>query len=421
MRALALLVAAGACVSAPAYHCTIDEQCLRGGVAGTCPATGYCAFPDGTCPSGQRYAADSDDLSGICLGEEPSEPDAAPGTCVLKAAAGAGHTCALLGDGTVRCWGDNGAGALGDGTTESHATPVVVADLTGVSDLAADADHTCARADGQVLCWGTAGGAVRLRPSTIAAIAEASQIVVGDAHACALAGGQVWCWGANDHGQLGVADVGDPESGRRVKKLSGVRALAAGGSSTCALLDDGVAKCWGEGIGGKLGNGAAADVPRPALSPVFAGAAEIALGSRHACARWSDGHVVCVGEDDLLQLGADGADGLSGAQVAGLPGTVTRIAAGGSHTCVLGGGEVVCWGANAHGQLGHGVVGEPGLPGPVTGLGAAAGLALGTQHSCALLEEDRLLCWGDDSDGQLGDGAPSAEPRPTPIAVSLCE
>ncbi|UQA62196.1 RCC1 domain-containing protein [Polyangium aurulentum] len=138
-------------------------------------------------------------------------------------ALGAHFGCALLGDGTARCWGANGAGQLGDGTTVHRPAPVVVAGLSGVTAIALGAEHGCAIVE---------GGAVR-------------------------------CWGKNDRGQLGDGTREPRSAPVSVVGLSGVRAIAAGGGHTCAALGDGTLQCWGENGSGEVGDGTSEDRADP--------------------------------------------------------------------------------------------------------------------------------------------------------------
>ncbi|MBN1438850.1 MAG: hypothetical protein JW929_05500, partial [Anaerolineales bacterium] len=135
---------------------------------------------------------------------------------VVAMAAGDDHTCALLGNGSVKCWGLNDSGQLGDGTTNSSNTPVEVKYLTGgVVSITAGWGHTCALIqDGGVRCWGdnqygqlgdgtsvpyrAERGIVAGLPNDIVAIAA------GGGHTCALrSSSQVLCWGNNQYGELG--------------------------------------------------------------------------------------------------------------------------------------------------------------------------------------------------------------------------
>ncbi|MBL8055523.1 MAG: hypothetical protein JNK29_02440, partial [Anaerolineales bacterium] len=147
----------------------------------------------------------------------PAAPVAVQTAGVPRLAAGIGHTCALTADGGVKCWGANGDGQLGDGTTLNQGAPVAVAGLTsGVTAVATGWRHTCAL---------TAAGGVK-------------------------------CWGWNDYGQLGDGTTTNRLTPVDVAGLtSGVTALAAGNTHTCALTAAGGAKCWGYNLFGQLGDG----------------------------------------------------------------------------------------------------------------------------------------------------------------------
>ncbi|MGC9079806.1 MAG: RCC1 domain-containing protein [Nanopusillaceae archaeon] len=182
-------------------------------------------------------------------------------------AAGAAHTCALLSDGSIKCWGDNYDGQLGDGTNITRYTPVTVQGISNAVAIAAGAFHTCAvLSDGTVKCWGDnyygqlgdGTDVTRYTPVTVQGISNAVAIAAGYSHTCALlSDGTVKCWGDNEGGQLG--DNGKAFSFSytpvTVQNLSNVVAIAAGWDHTCAVLSDGTVKCWGDNEGGQLGDG----------------------------------------------------------------------------------------------------------------------------------------------------------------------
>jgi cysteine-rich repeat protein len=374
-------------------------------------------------------------------------------TPIEQVVAGPFHTCAVLADGGLRCWGRNqtcqlGLGddaAIGDDELAGDAEPV---DLAGepVVRVVAGTSHTCALlVGGGVRCWGgNASGQLGLGstdpipceanvPAFLPDVAlwNGGQRTVGLAagfrHTCALSElGEVLCWGDNGVGQLGQGDIdpiGDdewPVDAPPVDVGGPAVAIAAAGQNTCALRDDGAVRCWGRNLSGSLGYGdawldpigddepvsAAGDVP---LAPAEA----IALGPYHTCALLPGGAVSCWGRNNEGALGlASDADYVATPQVVPIGG-VAALGLGASLTCALGvQGDVRCWGAGAEGQLASGtqsaqydaaaappVAFEPPL--------VADRLAVGNGHVCARLEDLALRCWGLGDDGQLGYGTPA--------------
>jgi alpha-tubulin suppressor-like RCC1 family protein len=355
------------------------------------------------------------------------------GSGVVAIAAGGFHTCALTTDGGVKCWGYNGLGQLGDGTTTSRNMPVDVVRLgSGVRAIGAGGYHTCVlTASGGIKCWGdnTYGQlgigkfGYRPIPADVSGLGSwVSAIAAGDLHTCAPRAGGVKCWGANRDGQLGNGMWADSATPVDVSGLgSGVRAIAAGDLHTCALTAGGGVKCWGQNSSGQLGDGTTTSRTTPVdVSGLGAGViAAIATGGLHTCALTAGGGVKCWGQNSYGQLG-DGTTTrrTTPVDVSGLGSGVVAIAAGRYHTCALtAGGGVKCWGQNSYGQLGDGTTTDRTTPVDVSGLRSGVrAIAAGGFHTCALTTDGGVKCWGYNSLGQLGDGTTTS--RTTPVDVS---
>jgi alpha-tubulin suppressor-like RCC1 family protein len=351
---------------------------------------------------------------------------------VTAIAAGGTQTCAVLVDGTARCWGDNGVGQIGNGEFDSTREPSPVAGVSSAIAIAAGGwdpenpnvdepiGHGCVvLQNGTAKCWGYNSdgqlGAgqqalqddVHRTPLAVVGLGNVVSISAGTSHTCAvLRDGTARCWGDNLYGQLGDGSRFSRSSPVAVVGLTGVVSISAGYFHTCAVLEDGTAQCWGSGYEGRLGNGEYEQSATPVVVAGLSDVAMIAAGDEHTCAVLNDGTVHCWGSNASGQLGVGSStyERATPVRVPGVDGALA-ISAGAFHTCIVragGSGTTAhCWGSDQFGQLGNG----SSCCGPVTGLTSVASISAGDRHSCAVLEDGTAWCWGSNVSGRLGDSS----------------
>ena len=342
---------------------------------------------------------------------------------IAATVAGNTHSCALTSTGGVECWGGNSFGQLGNGTTTASSTAVEVTGLTsGVTALAVGGSHTCAlTAAGGVKCWGfnsngqlgnsTAGTDVPTPVDVEGLSSGVTAIAAGGSHTCALTtSGGIKCWGNNFAGAVGDATTNDRYVPVDVNGLtSGVSAITAGGSHTCALTTGGGVKCWGYNATGELGNGTTTASTTPVdVNGLTSGATALDAGGSDSCALTTGGGVKCWGSNNNGQLGnGTTVDANAPVDVSGLASGAATVNVGGYHACaVTTAGALKCWGQNSYGQLGNGATTNATTPVDVTGLSSeVANVAAGNQHTCAVTTAGGVTCWGNNVAGQLGNSA----------------
>ena len=344
------------------------------------------------------------------VGLNSNEINVGTGKTILQLSLGVRHTCALLNDQTVKCWGGSPFGEVGLGSTDTVMTmgdSLQAVNLGGpVAEITSGYYHTCAR----------------------------------------MTSGQVKCWGINTFAQLGlghtdhVGNSANPvfnsvELGTNKTAIQ----VVAGSLFTCALLNDHTAKCWGQNSNKQLGQDIAnftgdgsnlignhpnqlGDNLPAILVGVNKTITQLAAGAAHGCALLNDGGVKCWGSFSSGQLGyqTDGNRSLTGnnrpyIDFGPSSYSVTNVVAGDEHTCVIVSGRTKCWGKNTSGQLGQENLTTIGLQNamyddtvfPFINLGTnktVSAMDAGTSHTCAVFTDGTAKCWGSSGYGQLGIG-----------------
>ena len=328
-----------------------------------------------------------------------------------KVAAGNEHTCAILENGDLKCWGYDYYGQLGDGgsPTNTNAPSSTAIDLgTGRTAVAVSAGvlHTCVILDN----------------------------------------GDLKCWGRDNYGQLGDGGSNtntDAPSSTAIDLGTGRTAVAvsAGLSHTCAILDNGDLKCWGQDYYGQLGDGGSStNTNAPSSTAIDLGtgrtAVAVSAGTHHTCAILDNGDLKCWGYDQYGQLGDGGTNTDTNAPSStaidlGTGRTAVAVSAGYYHTCViLDNGDLKCWGYDYYGQLGDGGqlwtssnptdTNTPSSTAIDLGTGRTAVAVSANHHTCAILDNGDLKCWGYNQYGQLGDGGSNTNTNaPSSTAIDL--
>jgi alpha-tubulin suppressor-like RCC1 family protein len=312
------------------------------------------------------------------------------GTGVVQVSAGTRHGLAVMADGTVRAWGDNSFGELGDGTRIMRTMPVQVKKLTGIVQVAAGVNFSLAlRSDGTVWQWGND----QRTPVRAAGLAGITKIAAGGGLALALrSDGTVWQW------------FGNVQAPVRVTGLSHVTAIAAGYDAGYAIRTTILGTSlwdWGSNAGGQLGDGTTASHPTPerVKGIVAPGIAAVTAGFLFAAALGTDGSVWGWGGDAGGQLG-DGALHnwvLRPVQTIEPGSGIIQLSASDNQQlfalrfppkdeymlALNANGTVLAWGGNFEGQLGIGSQGGLGS-GFVQGLYGATQVSAGGGFSLAV-------------------------------------
>lgn len=328
------------------------------------------------------------------------------GVTALSSGPASRFTCALRGDHSVWCWGDNAAGQIGHGAGDVAPLAVRVAKLEPAVEVAAGNRHACAvLGDTRVACWGKD---VLPKPTRVLGLEDVLHVRCGGRHDCVSRNdGRLLCWGENDRGQLGT-ETRDAALTSEVEGLGKARQISTGTDHTCAVLEaDASVWCWGDNRYGQLGQGATDREPhaRPVRVKDLPPAAQVEAGDKTTFVRTREGgvHGWGFGIKRPVRLTIE---------------RVVAIAAGGKQNCALDeSGDVWCWGFNDFGQLGTATPGDSATPVKQQAVSGAKALAAGEVHVCALLDDGQVACWGSNENGQLGMGKQDRDRHPNPVRV----
>ncbi len=347
------------------------------------------------CGDGSRYCPDDPTTRAematfiaraLGLVESPRPPSLPTSTAANTIAAGWLHSCAIVADDTITCWGYNGNGetdapagkykAITAGT--SHSCAIATDDTitcwgwnddgatnapAGKYKAIAANDYSCAIAtDGTITCWGVP---LNDYGQTDAPAGKYKAITAGWLHSCAIATDDtITCWGDNNFGRT------DAPAGK-------YKAIAAGTLHSCAIATDDTITCWGM----PLNDRGQTDAPAGKYKAITA-------NSEYSCAIATDDTITCWGWND---------DGATNAPA----GKYKAITAGNSACAIAIDDTITCWGDNDFGQSNVPAALSPRPPSPSVSA-ATNTITAGYAHSCAIAADDTITCWGPHTDPPAG-------------------
>jgi alpha-tubulin suppressor-like RCC1 family protein len=233
------------------------------------------------------FGADRTSPTTVCL--SGSSTSCSQLTNAFDIAAGYQHTCIRGASNSVRCWGANNGGQLGQTPdTSAHPNPLLISNFT-TTFVDRGGNFSCGRDGvGALSCWGVnnqgqlgrghnsstnrhipAQVCSAFGASCTAFLTNVSQMEGGESHACALAGGEMRCWGQNGYGQLGDGTINSIYWAGKIPFSSGVVGMATGGYHSCALLMDDTVRCWGWNSSGQVGTGSGQASHLTPVSPAW--------------------------------------------------------------------------------------------------------------------------------------------------------
>ncbi len=337
---------------------------------------------------------------------------------VTAMATGASHTCAAYSNQRVYCWGEN------YGTSERVGSTAFV--NFKFVDLQAGDHFTCAQGTTagtpKIICWGqNSNGQLGQGTTPVTAVdlvevlftntfgANSDDVIIGmtlgGSHACVWTDlGKAACWGNNSNRQANPvsasASINTPTA---LLGLTGVTAMAAGSTHTCAIAND-VVRCWGNNTDCQSNPGAscAGNIANVSTGPALnATATQLGAGSAHTCAAFSNGTLRCWGKNDHLQLGALDTNHLGPSILLSLGG-VRQFALGQDYTCAMSGRDAFCFGNTLF--AGRSALALRPFNTPPIMIPEVHGItriASSGDHLCAIVDH-APMCWGNNTAGKLG-------------------
>jgi alpha-tubulin suppressor-like RCC1 family protein len=330
-----------------------------------------------------------------------------------QVALGRTHSCALMSDSSVRCWGHNTYGGLGDGTTKFKDTAVTVSSGTSFKSVSVGQDHSCAvTTAGALYCWGLNTSnqvgdnttTQRTSPTAIDVGVNYLMVSSGEAHSCGITtANKLRCWGLGDYGQIGNAGTANQAVPVNIDNTVDYKFVALGSKSTCAITTSNKLRCWGRNVYYTLGDGTTTWKSSPQDIDATADYDSVSMGSHHACGILTSGGMRCWGDNTYGQIG-DGSNTTRTTPVDVNSGTTytsvsvndeTVNASGRGFTCAVTASNILqCWGNNTVYQLADGTATNRNAPVVADNGTSYSKVFASGVRACGITTSGALKCWG---------------------------
>lgn len=370
----------------------------------------------------------------------PSDPEDATRAVLASATAaplvfrmvhaGDTHTCGVTTSDLAYCWGHNFVGVLGTGagTVGDQLQPAPVAGGLRFRQVSVGPEHSCGvTTTDRAYCWGFNGygklgigtsGTNTGGPIPVAGGLRFRFIRAGVNHTCGITRENVaYCWGDNRNGQLGDFSHTQRLTPKRVGKPYLWRWVSPGERHTCGVSTENVAYCWGSNTSGQMG--VSGITTRSYPYPVEGGRLyrSIDAGHNHTCAVAMDYRAYCWGDGFTGQLGDGTRTSRSTPKPVAGGRFYQQVSAAYFHSCGLTrDGKELCWGSNPRGELGDGTRTDRLTPTPLAAALTLTQISAGESPGCGVTTEGKAYCWGENRYGQVGDGTKTQRLAPVPVA-----
>ncbi|MEK2690355.1 RCC1 domain-containing protein [Bdellovibrio sp. GT3] len=408
--------------SYPSQHDLIDGSVTI--PAGSTSANVTINFPDNALTSGERVLNFS--ISNVST--EMAYPtnnyqaqffiaDDEKNLTVTKASIGRKHSCAIMSDSSLRCWGFNSYGQIGDASTTFRSEAIIISPGTSFKDVGVGNEHTCAVAtNGDLYCWGrnangqvgnNGAGVDKNTPELIDSGVSYAFVSSGENHSCGLTtGSKIRCWGQGMHGALGQGGTGNLNIPTEIDAANDYKYVSVGAKSSCAITSSDKLRCWGHNAVNELGDGTTTNATSPIDVDSTYNFANVSIGSGHACGVTTTGLLRCWGYNGTGAIG-DGTTTNRTTPVSVNSGsTYTSVSVnddlstsgGRTTTCaLLSSGALQCWGSNANALLANGTLTQSTTAVNVDAGTTYTSISVTGQRACGVTAGaagGALKCWG---------------------------